>query len=77
MKNDIRNIRVAQHHPLSRGLAEWAAQICKDDFEKMEKESVQTNLMRFLLSYLPPHMTCVPPAELIKRNLHLDQRFLT
>lgn len=79
MKNDIRNIRVAQHHPLSRGLAEWAAQIFKDDFEKMEKESVQTNLMRFLLSYLPPHMTRVPPAGLIKRNLHrhMDQRFLT
>ena len=72
-KNGIKHIKVAPYHPVSNSLAESAARVFKEGYEKMEDGSVQTKLSWFLLSYrTTPHSTTgVPPAELLmKRRLH-------
>lgn len=75
--NGIRHIRTAPYHPASNGQAERAVKIVKDALKKSTKDSLQTQLSRFLFRYrLTPHSTTgVAPAELLfgrRPRSHLD-----
>lgn len=75
--NGIRHIRTAPYHPASNGQAEHAVKIVKEGLKKSSKDSLQTQLSRFLFRYrLTPHSTTgVAPSELLLGRCphsHLD-----
>jgi hypothetical protein len=75
--NSIRHIRTAPYHPASNGQAERAVKIVKEGLKKSSKDSLQTQLSRFLFRYrLTPHSTTgTAPAELLlsrRPRSHLD-----
>ena len=75
-ENGIKHITSAPKHPASNGFAERYVHTFKETVKKMgnEKESIDTKLSRFLLSYhTTPHAT--PGKLLMNRQLksHLDQ----
>ena len=75
--NGIRHIRTAPYHPASNGQAERAVKIFKEYLKKSSKDSLETQISRFLFRYrITPHSTtAVSPAELLlgrRPRSHLD-----
>lgn len=75
--NGIRHIRTAPYHPASNGQAERAVKVFKEGLKKSSKDSIETQISRFLFRYrLTPHSTTgVSPAELLlgrRPRSHLD-----
>ena len=66
-QNGIQNIKVAQYHPASNGLAERAVQTFKAGVKKMIVGTLEDRISRFLFAYqTTPHTTTgVSPAELL------------
>lgn len=64
-QNGIQHAMSAHFHPSSNGLAERATQSLKEGMRKMQGDSIETNLSRFLFSYkiTPQAGTGFSPAE--------------